>query len=91
MGKVLCPYCGSSKTHQTAYGWGESIIKNGATFAIGIPIALAAHALPFVGAQAGHAVAHKAEEIANSNSCEYICESCHKTFGYSSGKGSKRR
>ena len=91
MGEVFCPYCGSSKTHRTAYGWGESIVKDTATFAVGLPIALAAHAIPFVGEGAGHSVIHKTEEISKSNSCEYECDSCHKTFGYSSGKGSKRR
>ena len=91
MAKVFCPYCGSSKTHRTAYGWGESIIKGTATYAIGIPIALAVHSIPYVGAGAGHRVMHKTEEISRSNSCEYECDSCHKTFGYSSRKGSERR
>ncbi len=90
MGEVSCPYCGSSKTHRTAYGWGEIIVKDTATFAVGLPIALAAHTIPFIGGGFGHSVIHKTEEILNSNSCEYECESCHKTFGYSSGKGSKR-
>lgn len=87
MSKVSCPYCGSSKTHRTAYGWGESIVKNTATYGVGGAIALVTHAIPYIGKGAAHSVIHKTEEISESNSCEYECDYCHKTFKYSSGKG----
>lgn len=91
MSKVFCPYCGSSKTHRTYYGWGESIVKDTTTYAIGYSIGAAAHAIPFVGESIGHGILHETKKISKSNSCEYECESCHKTFGYSSGYGSKKR
>ena len=91
MSKVFCPYCGSSNTHRTVFGWGESIVKDTATLAIGLPITIAASFIPFVGHGTAHSISHKFDEIEKSNSCEYQCDSCHKTFGYSSGKGSKKR
>lgn len=91
MAKVFCPYCGSSNTHRTAFGWGESIVKDTATFAIGMPLSIAASFIPFVGHGAAHSISHKFEKIEKSNSCEYQCDCCHKTFGYSSGKGSIKR
>ena len=91
MDKVFCPYCGSSNTHRTAFGYSESIVKDTATYVIGLSVGLAAGLIPYVGHHVAHRVMHFAEKTSKSNSCEYQCDSCHKTFGYSSADGSQKR
>ena len=91
MDNEFCPYCGSSNTHRTAFGYGESIVKNTATYAIGLSVAMAAHFIPHIGKYAGHGVIHITEKVSKYNSCEYQCENCHRKFRYSSADGSQKR